>query len=809
MLGDIKLESIDLKKREQFKSYLESNGVDFMGYRLKICPVCGGNNCAEIYPGGKIHCFKPDCKINFHGTLDIDEYIAGFGDDFDIEAQDLHQIKVKMEKEIVVDKKLNHDIYSKAIDFFHDELMEGGREYKELISRGRTDESLKHFKVGVIKNSDKLYNRLKNNYTDDQLEDCGLYKYSNDGTPRIFAGWNSYCFPVYWKGKLRDIKIKSVDKDGKKFGGYIGNRFSGYDFPRFLNSEALSKGGVVIVEGENDCMRLWEMGKKNTVAVLGGVSDKQLNHLKNIRDEKFYSLCFDNDIHGELYTDKFIDEFKKVKKHSVNIVTYDGDDPDVGSNFDFEGLTSEAIQSELKKAHDEKIKDEYKEDLDKFILNYYIKDGQKIPKDIIDSSMDVDTLATFVDGSGKKYLFDPDNPGEFIASSAMLYVILMQKGTPIKFIPGSITETKYIEYCRLMNKNNYQRFSCLSEKDGKSDTLYKVDDIKPKNTGMFRKLVETITLSDEKDRYRFAAGMLSGFLNSYFDGIKPLFSVIANSASSGKTSATVNPIDIIQNMGPLLFDGSKKDEEQLAGIKGLSNKYVLYDNLQYTTKEQMLNITRAVTDRELSAWFMNISHCKVRNNKTFWATFNSEEAFNTDILNRVLVINMADGRNTTEKEKINISKKLDIIKNHREELLADILWIMQQTPTTNYNIKEHVKFSIWSEEISKHLSVVFPEIEEFDFSLSDEDKALDADSNMFKEFIEEITRGRVGVSVFIPNDELVDKYREFFKNDRATKTSIARHINNKKLSFPNYEIHVGKLKSIGGNKMRGLEVNFE
>lgn len=361
------MSKLKLKKKEQFKQYLISNGSNVSDTgRLSECPVCNSQNTAQIYDGGIIHCFKDTCKIQENGgNLDLEEYVYLFGSDYDKKLIDINEIKVKFEKEIHVDVNLNHDIFTEAIEYFHNELLENNKAYNHLIKRGRTKESISHFKVGYIDNWDKLSNRLSKKYSIDQLEDCGLFQFDDDGNAKVKLNWWGYSYPIYHKGKIRTIKSK---KDGS--GMYIGKRYTGSDYQMFFNLEALKNMEVFLVEGEDDAMKLWELGKKNVMAILGQLSKRQIKYLKEQRNEKIYNLVFDNDEAGEKYTESFIKEFKRVNKHQVYTIPYKGKDPDVGTDFDWDGITSEIVQSEMKKLDDEQKDEQANNEFDKLDEKY-------------------------------------------------------------------------------------------------------------------------------------------------------------------------------------------------------------------------------------------------------------------------------------------------------------------------------------------------------------------------------------------------------------------------------------------------------
>lgn len=487
-----------------------------------------------------------------------------------------------------------------------------------------------------------------------------------------------------------------------------------------------------------------------------------------------------------------------------------------------EPLPEEQVEKCLKSAFRYDGPDEAKTLPKNYVIkNYYAKEYQTTSKSgatttytkeepyiefTADMEQPKDLFCTFVDGSGKKFLLLKDDPETFINTSTDYFVSLYNNGFTLDFkSTTNITEQKYMTWMR-DTANKIQRFSLLKETKNDKSTVYLNEDVEPEDNGWFRKLLDLITVDSEVDRYRLGAGIISAFMDKSLDGKKPLFSVIASSSTSGKSAAVRSLIDIVQGESTLEFEG-ENDEQQIGGVQSLANKYVLYDNLQYTTRKQMLNITRRITDSDIPAWFMNISHSRVRNNKTFFATFNDNNAFNDDILKRIVTIKMKDGRDTTAEEKTEITKKLNVIEKNRTKVLADILYHIQNVDSydTDYTVKHHIKMGYWSEVISKYLSTFFPEIDEFDFALSDEDESLSTESMLAKEFIEDIMGDKD--YRFIMNDEFIRLYREYFNNASATKTSATKHMKNIDKSLDGYTLSAGKLKWINGNAFRGLEIS--
>jgi hypothetical protein len=187
---------------------------------------------------------------------------------------------------------------------------------------------------------------------------------------------------------------------------------------------------------------------------------------------------------------------------------------------------------------------------------------------------------------------------------------------------------------------------------------------------------------------------------------------------------------------------------------------------------------------------MYVSHSRIKNGKTYWCTFNSHEAMNTDILNRMVLIRMKDGREVSPEEKNRISEALIEMESQREEILADILWHLQ---SVNYAlevpVKKHPKFPRWSIQMAKMLSSVFPEVKEFDFSLSDDDQEFADDRMLLEEFLETVLGDKQ--KEFVPIADLVDKWRETNKSQNTTASSLTRRMKNMQSSLKKHRISYG------------------
>ena len=325
---------------QKFRNYLETQGYQVQeSGRIDRCPVCDAEESASLL-GETIRCFRPTCKLGaLDRNLSLPEFITMVDPSNNtgiIESIDIDGITIEGDDgNQNVDINLIDKILSEAIKFFHSELLEAPDRLNYLFSRKRTSESIAEFQVGLIRNSTKLNNRLHNLYSDDQLETVGLFDFSNNTYPRLKLNHNAYCYPVYVDGKIRNIKTKGIQCC------YLGKKYIGTNYARFFNYSALQNETIIIVEGENDAMRLWEMGYKNVVATFGNLGAKQIEHIKGAKKIKNIFLCFDNDDAGRKYTVRFIKALSRVSSKVVKIIPYEGKDPDVGENFDWKGITPE------------------------------------------------------------------------------------------------------------------------------------------------------------------------------------------------------------------------------------------------------------------------------------------------------------------------------------------------------------------------------------------------------------------------------------------------------------------------------------
>ncbi|MBN1519505.1 MAG: primase C-terminal domain-containing protein [Spirochaetales bacterium] len=398
---------------------------------------------------------------------------------------------------------------------------------------------------------------------------------------------------------------------------------------------------------------------------------------------------------------------------------------------------------------------------------------------------------SFIDASGRKYMFLREGADYFITDPKDLHFILAKNGFVLDFTYGKeITEAKYLVFLR-EHCEAYRRITCLPEPTMQRDTLYRGSQIEPKKNGLFMKLVNTATLESVKDQYRYASMLLSSFMNSTFDGEKPLFAIIAPSVNSGKSYSTRKGCRCITGRDPLEFRANDSDEKQMSGLVAFENPFVLIDNIQNATNDQLLNITLRVTDITIPSHIMYVSHSRVVNNKTYACTFNTGESINTDVLNRTVTIMMTDGRDVSLERKAEISEAFIELEAKWKDIVADVLACLAEVDfSRDVPVKKHAKFSRWSVAMAKMLRPFYPEIEEFDFSLSAEDEEYADDRMMFEEFLDDVL-GDMNDRFFAISD-LVERWREKNKSYNTTASSLTRRMKNMRKSLKNFRIDYNK-----------------
>ena len=148
----------------------------------------------------------------------------------------------------------------------------------------------------------------------------------SESTQRAFnVKWdkqkNQLVFPVYNQdGQIAFVKYRFIDE--KDFYYWPKDNFNKSLVYRIDLIEP-HNGAVILVEGEIDCLRLWDAGVRNVAAVLGSnPRGEQIEALKAKGANTIFAM-FDNDHAGEDAHEKL----KEISDIDIEKIKYPGGDP--------------------------------------------------------------------------------------------------------------------------------------------------------------------------------------------------------------------------------------------------------------------------------------------------------------------------------------------------------------------------------------------------------------------------------------------------------------------------------------------------
>ena len=201
-------------------------------------------------------------------------------------------------KETKFDKYYN--MYDLALKLYQNNInsAQGVAAVNYLNDRGITKELIKEFKIGLSLNKDSLTKVLqKKGYTNKELEDYGL----GNGIHDLYI--NRIMFPLF------DTNDRPIGFSGRIYTGVEGSKYiNTKETPIFKKGELLYnyykakeyarlEKKVILVEGFMDVIRLYSIGIKNVVALMGtALTKEQINLIKRISNNIY--LCLDGDNAG-------------------------------------------------------------------------------------------------------------------------------------------------------------------------------------------------------------------------------------------------------------------------------------------------------------------------------------------------------------------------------------------------------------------------------------------------------------------------------------------------------------------------------
>ena len=198
-------------------------------------------------------------------------------------------------------------IYSKYVDFYHDELLKNekhsnARDYLKNRLLGKHE--VKKFKIGFIERNPSFFNKLKKEFSEKTLLESGLFYFDEKKNVYlerfrgrlIFPINNISGQPIALGGRIienLDYLAKYINSPETTFFKKGSNLYN-LDSARKLSNKL---DHIFLVEGYMDVVGLSKNGIDNVVANLGtSLTDKQILTLNQFFDDII--ICFDGDESG-------------------------------------------------------------------------------------------------------------------------------------------------------------------------------------------------------------------------------------------------------------------------------------------------------------------------------------------------------------------------------------------------------------------------------------------------------------------------------------------------------------------------------
>ena len=231
-------------------------------------------------------------------------------------------------------------IYSKYVDYYHDQLLKNeklsnARDYLKNRSLGKNE--VKKFKIGFVEKNPSFFDELKKEFGEKTLLESGLFYFDEKKKKcverfkgrLIFPINNISGQPIALGGRIienLDYLAKYINSPETNFFKKGSNLYN-LDLARKLSNKL---NHIYLVEGYMDVVGLSKNGIENVVANLGtSLTDKQILTLGQFFDEII--ICFDGDDSGYKAAvraaENSLKELKPEKQISFLFLP-DNEDPD-------------------------------------------------------------------------------------------------------------------------------------------------------------------------------------------------------------------------------------------------------------------------------------------------------------------------------------------------------------------------------------------------------------------------------------------------------------------------------------------------
>lgn len=422
-----------------------------------------------------------------------------------------------------------YDIYDLSLKLYQNNInTKFGLKAKSYLSSRKIDEEIiKEFNIGLSLRKNTLLTDLLLNkgYNYDELLDSGLIVKKDYGYIDIYS--NRIMFPLHnlegqvvgYSGRIYDTESDSKYINTKETKIFKKGEIL-YNYHRAKES-IRNKDEVIIVEGFLDVIRLYTVGIKNVVAMMGtAVTSKQASLIKRL--SKNVILMFDGDGAGEKATESASKELISIGVTPKVVRLEENLDPDeyilkYGKNKIIGKLENPMSITEFKLNYYKKGKNlEILEDQADYI-NTVIKSLNEIDDDILreitlkkisdESKLDINLLRSKLEPikiEEKKEIIIPKVNKYEKAQMYLLYYMLNNKevvnlyAKKVKYIPNN-------EY-RLLARFIYQFCE-------KNNYVTEADLISAINDDILKNILKKIQILDLKENYTLEE------INDYIDTI--------------------------------------------------------------------------------------------------------------------------------------------------------------------------------------------------------------------------------------------------------------------------------------------------
>ncbi len=297
-------------------------------------------------------------------------------------------------------------IYSKYVDYYHDQLLKNeklsnARDYLKNRSLGKNE--VKKFKIGFVEKNPSFFGEIKKEFSEKTLLESGLFYFDEKKKTcverfkgrLIFPINNISGQPIALGGRIienSDYLAKYINSPETNFFKKGSNLYN-LDQARKLSNKL---DHIFLVEGYMDVVGLNKNGVENVVANLGtSLTDKQILTLNQFFDDII--ICFDGDESGYKAAlraaENSIKELKPEKQISFLFLP-DKEDPDSFVNKNGKNYFLDFIKQNKLPIH-------------QFIFSHYKKLTENNPSSMAIFEKKLRTIAnTIKDNFIKKYVLE-------------------------------------------------------------------------------------------------------------------------------------------------------------------------------------------------------------------------------------------------------------------------------------------------------------------------------------------------------------------------------------------------------------------